>query len=138
MVCHLFLKKNPFAVRDPPGEVGHYFSPIGFARCDHFVCARMFYARHLKVIGVKRLIDNDSVAPITPRPHHGRRDISRTRPHGEADGLNHPQRFSRYQRLDQRKWTPLVLARSREQQRANSSRKRQSVVGGMASSNENR
>src|SRR5437762_5020927 len=138
MVCHLFLKKNPLAVRDLPGEVRNDSTPIGFAGCDHFVRATMFYARHFEVIGVKRLIDNDGIVPIAPCAHHGRRDISRTRPHGDADGLSHPQRFSRYWRLDQRKWTPLVLARSREQQRPNSSRKRQSTDAAMAFLNENR
>ena len=45
----------------------------------------MFYARHFEVIGVKRLVDNDRIVSIGPRAHHGRRDISRTRPHGDAD-----------------------------------------------------
>ncbi len=103
MVCHLFLKKNPLSVRDRAGEVRHNFPPIGFAGRDCFVRAGMFYARHLKVIGVKRLIENDSVVPIAPRAHHGRRNISRTRPHGDTDGLSHPQKFSRYRRIDQRK-----------------------------------
>jgi hypothetical protein len=66
MVCHLFLKKNPFAVRHWPGEVRNDFPPIGFAGCDHFIRARMFYARRLEVKGVKRLIDNDSIVPIAP------------------------------------------------------------------------
>ena len=89
-------------------------------RIDGHPCSRagMFYARHFEVIGVKRLIDNDRIASIAPRAHHGRRDISRTRPHSDADGLSHPQRFSRYERLDQRKWTSLVLTRLREQRLA--------------------
>src|SRR5438874_6599531 len=78
MVCHLFLKKNPLSVRDRAGEVRHNFPPIGFAGCYYFVRAGMFYACHLKVIGVKRFIDNESVVPIAPRAHHGGRNISRT------------------------------------------------------------
>src|SRR6266853_4492052 len=85
MMCHLFLKTNPLAVRDRSGEIRHNFWPIGFACCDRFLRAGMFNARHLKIIGVKRLIDNDRIVPIAPRAHHGRRDISRTRPHGDAN-----------------------------------------------------
>ena len=56
-------------------------------RIDGHPCSRagMFYARHFEVIGVKRLVDNDRIVSIGPRAHHGRRDISRTRPHGDAD-----------------------------------------------------
>src|SRR6478672_6042545 len=135
---HLLLKKNALAARHLPGQLRNDFTPIGFAGCDDFVRAGMIYACRFEVVGVKRLIDNDSVVAIAPRAHHGRRNISRTRPHGDADGLSHPQRFSRYWRLDQRKWTPFVSARSREQQRPNSSRKRQSADGAMASSSESR
>src|SRR5215510_8593316 len=103
MVCHLFLKENPLAVGDWPGQVRNHFSPNGLSGCDYFIRAGMFYASHLKIIGVKRLIDNDGIVSVAPRAHHRRRDISWTRPHGDADGLSHPQRLSRYWRLDQRK-----------------------------------
>src|SRR6266513_2727546 len=116
MMCHLFLKKNPLAVLDRLGEMCNDFSPIRLASCDYFFRIGMLDTGRVQIKSVKRLVNDNRIVPISPRPHHGRRDISRTRPHGDADGLSHPQRFSRYWRLDQRKWTPLVSG-----DRANSS-----------------
>src|SRR5262245_56057952 len=110
MVCHLFLKKNPLAILERASEMRHDFAPIGFAGCDHFIRSWMFYTRRIEVIGIKRLIDDDCIVPIAPCAHHCRGDISRTRPHGDADGLCHPQRLSRYGNLASENQLSLALA----------------------------
>jgi len=100
MVCHLFLKENPLAVGDWPGQVRNHSAPIGFARCDYFISAGMRFARGAQILCVQRLVNDNRIVPITPRAHHGRRDISRTRPHGDAEGLSHSQKFWRQWRVD--------------------------------------
>src|SRR4029453_14665458 len=43
MMRHLFLEKNPFAVRDWTDQLRDNFSPIGLARSNHFIRARMLF-----------------------------------------------------------------------------------------------
>ncbi len=92
---HLFLKKNPLTLRHQASQAHSDFSPVGFADCDHFVRAGMSFASCLQVTGVKGLIDDNRIRPISPRAHHRGRDVPRTRPHRDADGLSHGQRLSR-------------------------------------------
>jgi hypothetical protein len=89
MMRHLFLEKKSLPVRDRAGQLRDNFSPISLARSDHYIRDGMLFASCTQVIGVKRLIDDKSVGPITPRAHHCGRDISRARPHGDSDRLNH-------------------------------------------------
>src|SRR5438128_10430829 len=53
MMCHLFLKTNPLAVRDRSGEISHNFWPIVVACCARFLRAVMFTARPINVLAVK-------------------------------------------------------------------------------------
>src|SRR5437667_378948 len=94
-MCHLFLEKNSLPVRDGGGQLRDNFSPIGLARSDYFIRDGMLFASCTEVISIKRFVDDKSVSPITPRAHHGGRDISRARPHGDSDRLNHRQRIPR-------------------------------------------
>src|SRR5947208_14757607 len=55
MVCHLFLKTNPFAALDRLGEMCNDFSPIHFAGCDYFIRIAMLATGHVQLQSVKRL-----------------------------------------------------------------------------------
>ena len=46
--------------------------------------AGMSFARLLEIKSVERLIDHRGIGAISPTAHHGRRNISRARPHGDA------------------------------------------------------
>ena len=102
MVCHLFLKTNPLAVLDRLGEMCNDFSPIRFAGGDYFFRIGMLDTGRLQIKSVKRLVNDNRIVPIAPRAHHGRRDISRTRPHGDANahGLNSQAAKPRVQSLE--------------------------------------
>ena len=86
MVGHVLLKKNPFAVRNWSGQMSDDFPPIRFSTRDHFVPTGMLDKRGLQIVRVKRLIDNDSIVPITPGAHHRGGDVPRPGPHGDAGG----------------------------------------------------
>ena len=90
MMRHLLLIKNVGGafvprLRNWASQLRDNLPPICFSNCDNFIGAGMLLASRIQVKCVEGLIDNRCVRPIPPRSHHRRRDISRARPHGDAN-----------------------------------------------------
>ena len=72
MMCHLLLKKDALALGDWASQLRYNLSPIDFTCHGHFLRTRMLFASRLQIISVKRLIDDNRVAPVAPSAHHRR------------------------------------------------------------------
>src|SRR5258708_40209736 len=84
MMGHVLLKEDGFAVRDRSGKPVHNLAPIILISANDLLGARMRDAGLEKIMGVKRLVADERVGAVAPRPHHGGGDIPWFRPHGGA------------------------------------------------------
>jgi hypothetical protein len=85
MVRHVFLVENRLAVRHRPGQPHRHSSPVRLASTDNLITAGMSSARYGKIMRIERLVTHERVTSALPRPHQGRRNRSRSRPHGYVD-----------------------------------------------------
>ena len=62
----------------------------------------MLFASYLQIIGIKGLIDDNRIASVIPGAHHRRRNVTRARPHRDANvhGLNSQAAKPRVQRVE--------------------------------------
>src|SRR5207302_8822488 len=59
-------------------------APIRLTRRYYLVDSGMRLPRQLKVVRINLLIDHDTIVAVSPRSHHGRRNVPRPGPHGES------------------------------------------------------
>ena len=82
---HLLLIKNVFPLGDVASQSLDNISPVRLAVVDYFIGTGMITARRLQVMRVERLIAQECVRAISPRPHHRGGDVPRSGPHRDAD-----------------------------------------------------
>jgi hypothetical protein len=80
---HVLLVEHLHAGGHGPEQAVHHGPPVGLAGGDDLVPAGVVDARGVEVVGVQRLVDDQRVAPVLPRPHERGRHVAGAGPDGQ-------------------------------------------------------
>src|SRR5690606_30363460 len=84
--AHVLLVPDRGAIRRRPKEPVGDPAPVGVARGDDLVPARVVEAGFGQERGVQGLVADNAIGAVFPGPHHRGGDVARAAPHRDAQG----------------------------------------------------